>query len=116
MPLDGGYLENTSQLTRVLTQGRKRLEMGWCQNAYQKDRAVCLLGALRPGDPTIIRQAERIILSAIINCGYLTTSIAHCNDSLCRSQEDALAIYDEAIILSLLLGVPEVSRDHRLNT
>jgi hypothetical protein len=87
MPFDGNDLDDA---TKLLIEGRKRIEAGWSQYEFQNDRgAVCIEGAIRlPAYRDAVYRLQRAIG---------TRSLVSWNDAPGRTKEEVLAVFDRAI-------------------
>lgn len=89
MPLDDSQLD---EVTKLLIEGRERIEQGWCQYATRKDGAVCMVGAIYTTvDNTYcdaVRRLQRVIDMV---------DIVVWNDAPGRTQDEVLDAFDKAI-------------------
>ena len=91
MPFDGSGLDD---VTKLLIEGRDRIERGWCRNRLQWNGAVCMLGAIGWGERPSARQlAARNRLARAIG----TYHVPRWQDAPERTKTDVLAAYDAAI-------------------
>lgn len=94
MPFDGSQLDD---VTKLLIEGRERIEQGWCQRRTRHRGAVCAVGALYPTDYGIFLLAVQRLGRAAglesVDCG----EIPHWNDAPERTKAEVLAVYDSAI-------------------
>ena len=89
----------SSPVRDCLIEGRKLVERGWCQGAFQKGERVCILGSFID-DVEMSRQALRAIASAIGRPGADACAVVRWNDHKGRTQEEVLAAFDRAIAAS----------------
>lgn len=103
MPFDGSrHPVTTSPVTRMLVEGRQRLEQGWCQNAMRQRGAACMIGSLPVGDYSRFAETESRLLVAIRQLGYPHSSVAAFNDDGQRTKQQVLEVYDRAILQSMM--------------
>ena len=91
MPFDPVQLDD---VTKLLIEGRERIERGWCKYNLQLGNAVCALGAIGWGErPSETKIEARRRLSAAVG----TDRIPHWNDAPERTKQDILDAFDAAI-------------------
>jgi hypothetical protein len=100
MPFDGANVETVSPVLQMLSDGRTRVELGWCQQSMRQRGSVCMIGSLVVADFDTFTQAEGLVLTAIHTLGYDHRSIPEFNDDLDRTKEEVLEVFDTAIYLS----------------
>ena len=96
MPFDGTKLDET---TKLLIEGRAKVERGWIQGAYCTVDGVCMTGALGYGGDGVF-DIELDILDAATK--RLEAATGWCpvtlwNDVPGRTQAEVIAAYDRAI-------------------
>jgi hypothetical protein len=101
MPFDGTDYQILSPVTRMLIDGRKRVQNGWSQRIMRQRGSVCMIGSLTITDYEVFAVAEKLILEAIHELGYTYSSVVAFNDHLCRTKEQVLEVYDIAIASSM---------------
>lgn len=93
MPFDGTKLDD---VTKLLIEGRERIERGWCQGVMRKLGAVCMVGALYEGtigsDGNIYFNAE-----LRLQRGAGTDDLPRWNDAPERTKDEVLQAFDRAI-------------------
>lgn len=102
MPFDGSNYVSSSSVTRMLVEGRHKVEQGWCQQAMRQRGAVCMIGSFTINDYALFREAEALLLGAIAGFGFPHSSVAHFNDDAARTKEQVFAVYDLAIERSMM--------------
>lgn len=103
MPFDGSQLDD---VTKLLIEGRGRIERGWCQGRFEAPGAVCMLGAIR-WNATWTPEAEARLPTTMAARNRLSDAIgmretdrAHIpywNDAPGRTKDEVLAAFDKAI-------------------
>jgi hypothetical protein len=102
MPFDGSDYPSTSSVTRMLMEGRRKLEQGWCQHATRRRDSVCMIGSFTIEDYSSFTKAEGLLLKAMGSLGYPHTSVAQFNDDCQRTKHQVLEVYDLAIDRSMM--------------
>jgi hypothetical protein len=97
MPFDGSDYVSTTSVTRMLMEGRQKVEQGWCQHATRRRGAVCMIGSFTIEDYSSFTKAEALLLKAMGSLGYPHSSVAQFNDDFHRTKEQVLDVYDLAI-------------------
>lgn len=94
MPFDGTHWP----VTETLIEGRHRVEAGWCQGAARTRDGVCIIGSLHdaPNHETYIAASQRL-LAAVKQTGFARGGLPEFNDYPGRTQEEILAVFDDAI-------------------
>ena len=101
MPFDGtSYEVAASPVTRMLMDGKQRLQLGWCRGTMRQRGSACMIGSLEVADFEVFVEAEKILLQAINSFGHSYRSVPEFNDDPGRTQQQVLAVYDKAIELS----------------
>ena len=100
MPFDGTDYQVLSPVTRMLMDGRQRVQSGWSQRVMRRRGSVCMIGSLTITDYEVYAIAEQLILEAIHGLGYAYSSVVAFNDDLHRTKKEVLKVYDTAIALS----------------
>jgi len=103
MPFDGKN-RTISPLTRILVDGRQRLDQGWCQHRARQRDSACMIGSLVISDYEEFVAAERLLLDAIVALGHAQSSIAEFNDAPERTKQQVLQVYDHAIRQSSMVA------------
>jgi hypothetical protein len=102
MPFDGSDYVSTTSITRMLMEGRQRVEQGWCQHATRQRGAVCMIGSFTIEDYSSFTKAENLLLKAMCSLGYPHASVPQFNDDGQRTKQQVLEVYDRAIERSML--------------
>ena len=102
MPFDGSDYVSTTSITRMLMEGRQRVEQGWCQHATRQRGAVCMIGSFTIEDYSSFTKAESLLLKAMGSLGYPHSSVAGFNDDFQRTKHQVLEVYDLAIERSMM--------------
>lgn len=92
MPFDGAHLSSTTQ---ALIEGRRQIEIGWCQHKAVDGSAVCMVSAL-PRVRGSFHPAAVQILTEVVGCYPPLWQ-----DMPGRTLDEVLAAYDRAIELPL---------------
>ncbi len=100
MPLDGSSFQIESPVTQMLSYGRRRIELGWCQQSMRLRGSVCIIGSLPVDDFQTFTRAEGFILDAIDALGYSHRSVPEFNDDVGRTKGEILEVFNAAIALS----------------
>lgn len=101
MPFDGSKHAFTAPVTRMLVEGKRQVEQGWCQHATRQRGAVCMIGSFTIEDHALFTKAEGLLLQAIGSLGYRHATVAQFNDDALRTKQQVLDIYDRAIQRSM---------------
>ena len=102
MPFDGSNYVSEHPVTRMLVEGRQKLDQGWCQHATRTRGSVCMIGSFTIEDYAAFIRAEGLLLRAIGSLGYPHASVAQFNDDFQRTKRRVLGVYDLAIQLSMM--------------
>jgi hypothetical protein len=102
MPFDGSNYVSSNSVTRLLVEGRQKLEQGWCQQAMRQRGAVCMIGSFTIEDYALFREAEGLLLKAITSLGFPHSSVAQFNDDAERTKHQVINVYDLAIERSMM--------------
>ena len=102
MPFDGSNYVSARSVTRMLVEGRQKLDQGWCQQATRKRGSVCMIGSFTIEDYAAFTRAEGLLLRAIGSLGYPHASVAQFNDDFQRTKQQVLDVYDLAIERSMM--------------
>ena len=102
MPFDGSDYVSTTSVTRMLMEGRQKLEEGWCQHATRQRGSVCMIGSFTIEDHPSFIKAEGLLLKAMGSLGYPHGSVAQFNDDFQRTKKQVLEVYDVAIDRSMM--------------
>jgi hypothetical protein len=102
MPFDGSDYVSTTTVTRMLMEGREKVEQGWCQHATRQRGSVCMIGSFTIEDYSAFTKAEGLLLKAMGGLGYRHSSVALFNDDFQRTKEQVLEVYDLAIEQSMM--------------
>ena len=103
MPFDGANFETSSPVTQMLSDGRERVQLGWCQRSMRQPGSVCMIGSLTVSDFHTFTQAEGLVLEAIDFLGYPHRSVPGFNDAAGRTRDQVLEVFDKAIELSKIV-------------
>ena len=104
MPFDGSQYPSTSSITRMLMEGRLKVEQGWCQHATRRRGSVCMIGSFTIEDYSSFTKAEGLLLKAMGSLGYPHGSVAQFNDDSQRTKKQVLEVYDLAIERSMMVA------------
>jgi hypothetical protein len=102
MPFDGSNYVSSNSVTRMLVEGRQKVEQGWCRQAMRQRGAVCMIGSFTIDDYALFREAEALMLNSIASLGFAHASVAAFNDDALRTKDQVLAVYDRAIERSMM--------------
>jgi hypothetical protein len=97
LPFDGTKLDD---VTKLLIEGRERIEQGWCQGRFEAKGSFCMLGAIRYDHQTTKwRRAARKRLARALGLGQEADGnhIPNWNDAPGRTKDEVLQAFDRAI-------------------
>ena len=104
MPFDGSDYVSTTSATRMLMEGRQKVEQGWCQHATRQRGSVCMIGSFTIEDYSAFTAAEGLLLKAMGSLGYPHRSVPQFNDDFQRTKKQVLEVYDLAIERSMMVA------------
>ena len=97
MPFDGSNYDKISPVTQMLTDGKEKVQRGWCQHIMRQRGSACMIGSLAIDDFDVFAEVEQLMLETIHDLGYSHSSVANFNDDLYRTKQQVLEVYDRAI-------------------
>lgn len=94
MPFDGTKLDD---VTKLLIEGRERIEQGWCQHKTRERGAVCVIGALHDGRSGVDEPYYAAMRRLGRAVGLAWSLLPLWNDAPGRTKDEVLAAFDKAI-------------------